>query len=188
MHSRQEEQFTSRSRRMKEQSFFQKWSEIQDGKRWGWKDEFVLNCKDLYTEYIGVWYLSARPCFSKWSHATPEMDFPGGSDGKEYACNVGNLSSIPRSGRSPGEGNGNSLQYSCLENSMDRGAWWARVHGVTQSQTQLKQPSTHLRGYPVVSQEACRSGRKVSLFALLMVSNSKWFLRSLGKGISISVG
>ena len=70
MHSRQEEQFTSRSRGMKEQSFFQKWSEIQDGKRWGWKDEFVLNCKDLYTEYIGVWYLSARPCFSKWSHAT----------------------------------------------------------------------------------------------------------------------
>ena len=115
-------------------------------------------------------------------------NFPGGSDGKEYACNVGNLSSIPRSGRSPGEGNGNSLQYSCLENFMDRGAWWARVHGVTQTQTQLKRPSTHLQGYPVVSQEACRSGWKVSLFALLMVSNSKWFLRSLGKGISISVG
>ena len=48
--------------------------------------------------------------------------FPGGSDGKASACNVGDPGSIPRSGRSPGEGNGNPLQYSCLENSMDRGA------------------------------------------------------------------
>ena len=46
-------------------------------------------------------------------------------DGKESACNARDLDLIPRSGRSPGEGNGNSLQYSCLENSMDRGAWWA---------------------------------------------------------------
>ena len=58
------------------------------------------------------------------------MGFPGGSDGKESACNTGNLNSIPGSGRSPGEGTGNPLQYSCLENSMDRGAWWAIVHGV----------------------------------------------------------
>ena len=91
-------------------------------------------------------------------HAPPGMDFPGGSDGKEYACNAGNLNSIPRAGRSPGEGNGNLLQYSYLENSIGRGAWWARGHGVTQSQTQLKQLSTHLLGYPVDSQEACRSG------------------------------
>ena len=56
--------------------------------------------------------------------------FSGGSDGKESACNAGDLGSIPGWGRSPGEGNGNSLQYSCLENSMDRGAWWATVHGV----------------------------------------------------------
>ena len=55
--------------------------------------------------------------------------FPGGSDGKESACNVGDLGSIPGSGSSPGEGNRNPLQYSCLENSMDRGAWWATVHG-----------------------------------------------------------
>ena len=48
---------------------------------------------------------------------------PGGSDGRESACNAGDLSSIPRSGRSPGEENGNPLQYSCLENSTDRGAW-----------------------------------------------------------------
>ena len=49
--------------------------------------------------------------------------FPGGSDGKESACNAENLDSIPGSGRSPGEGNGNPLQYSCLENSMHGGAW-----------------------------------------------------------------
>ena len=49
--------------------------------------------------------------------------FPGGSDGKAYACNAGDPGSIPGSGRSPGEGNGNPLQYSCLENPMVRGAW-----------------------------------------------------------------
>ena len=52
------------------------------------------------------------------------MDFPGGSDGKESAYNAGDLGSIPGSGRSPGEGNGYPLQYSHLENFMDRGAWW----------------------------------------------------------------
>ena len=58
-------------------------------------------------------------------------DFPGGSDGKASAYNVGDLGSIPGSGISPGEGNGNPLQYSYLENPMDRGAWLATVHGVT---------------------------------------------------------
>ena len=58
------------------------------------------------------------------------LGFPGGSEVKASACNVGNLGSIPGSGRSPGEGNGKPLQYSCLENPMDRGAWWATVHGV----------------------------------------------------------
>ena len=55
------------------------------------------------------------------------MGFPGGLDGKESACNVGDLGSIPGLGRSPGEGHGNPFQYSCLENSVDRGAWWAAV-------------------------------------------------------------
>ena len=53
------------------------------------------------------------------------------------ACNVGDLDSIPGLGRSPGEGNGNLLQYSCLDNPMDRGAWWATVHGVAKSWTRL---------------------------------------------------
>ena len=65
------------------------------------------------------------------------LDFPGGSDGKESAPNARNLGLIPGSGRFPGEGNGNTLQYPCLENSMDRGAWQATVHGVTKNQTQL---------------------------------------------------
>ena len=63
------------------------------------------------------------------------MSFPGGSDGKESACDAGYVGLIPEWGRSPGEGNGNPLQYSCLENPMDGGAWWATVHGVAKSQT-----------------------------------------------------
>ena len=63
--------------------------------------------------------------------------FPGGSDGKESACSVGDLGLIPGLGRSPGEENGYPLQYSCLENSMDTGAWQATVHGVTKNWTRL---------------------------------------------------
>ena len=65
------------------------------------------------------------------------MCFPGGSYGKVSACNEGDPGSIPGLGRSPGEGNGNPLQYSCLENPMDGGAWWATVNGVAKSQTRL---------------------------------------------------
>ena len=66
------------------------------------------------------------------------MGFPGGSDGKESTCNAGDTGLIPGSGRSPGEGNGYPLQYSCLGNPTDRGAWRATVHGVSDSQTQLR--------------------------------------------------
>ena len=66
------------------------------------------------------------------------MGFPGGSDSKESACNAGVLGLVPGSGRSPGEENGYPLQYSCLENSMDRGAWQDTVHGVTKSRTRLR--------------------------------------------------
>ena len=62
---------------------------------------------------------------------------PGGSEVKASACNAGDLSSIPGSGRSTGEGNGNPSQYSCLENPMDGGAWWATVHRVAKSWTRL---------------------------------------------------
>ena len=60
-----------------------------------------------------------------------------GSDGKAPAYNAGDPGSIPGLGRSPGEGNGSPLQYSCLENPMDGGAWWSTVHGVAKSRTQL---------------------------------------------------
>ena len=60
-----------------------------------------------------------------------------GSEGKESSCNVGELSSVPRLGRSPGGGHGNPLQYSCLENPRDRRVWWATVRGVTESWRRL---------------------------------------------------
>ena len=65
--------------------------------------------------------------------------FPGGSEVKASACNGGALGLIPGLGRSPGEGNDNPLQYSCLENPMDGEAWWATVHGVTKSRTRLSE-------------------------------------------------
>ena len=64
------------------------------------------------------------------------LAIPGGSEGKAFACNAGDLGLILGSGRPPEEGNGNPLQYSCLENPMDRGASWATVHGVSKSGTQ----------------------------------------------------
>ena len=71
--------------------------------------------------------------------------FPGSSADKESACNAGNTDLIPELGRFPGEGHGNPLQYSCLENFVGRGAWWGggggTAHGVTKSQTRLKQLS-----------------------------------------------
>ena len=85
------------------------------------------------------------------------MGFPGGSDGEESTCSVGDLGLIPGSGRSPGEGNGNPLQCSCLENPMDRGALQATVHGIIKSQTRLSdftftfnrntQPSAHKESF-----------------------------------------
>ena len=65
------------------------------------------------------------------------MGFPGGSEVKASTPNVGDPGSIPGSGRPPGEGNGNPLQYSCLENPLDGGALWAIVHGVSKSRTRL---------------------------------------------------
>ena len=70
-----------------------------------------------------------------WENLHLLRRFPGGSDGRESACNVGDPDSIPGLERTPGEGNGNPLQYSCLEDSMDKGAWQAIVLGVTNSMT-----------------------------------------------------
>ena len=97
--------------------------------------------------------------------------FPGGSEVKVSACNAGDLGLIPGLGRSPGEGNGNPLQCSCLENPRDGGAWWATVHGVAKSWTQLSDfTSLHsgcsvgsaldIWGATVEMRRLCRRSRK----------------------------
>ena len=84
---------------------------------------------------IGAHYIYYALCFCyDYIVLCNEVDVPCGTDGKESACNAGDRGQITGSGRSPGERNGYPLQYSCLENSMDRGAWWVTVHGVAKSQ------------------------------------------------------
>ena len=89
---------------------------------WIRKPWYILCMYTLYIHVICIYNL---------------MDFPGCPDGKGSAYNVGDPGSIPGPGRSPREGNDNPPQYSCLENPMDGGAWWATVHGVTKSWTRL---------------------------------------------------
>ena len=106
---------------------------------------FILYSKAIhacYTRYLLTSYFcTAVPydekdiCF--WCYFCRSQGFPGGSEVKASACNVGDLGSIPGLRRSPGEGNGNPLQYSCLANPMDRGAWWATLHRVAKSWTRL---------------------------------------------------
>ena len=82
-----------------------------------------------------------------------DRGFPGGSEVKASAWNVGDLGLIPGSGRSPGEGNGNPLQYSCLENPMDGGAWWATVHRAAKSRKRLSDFTSHGRQSQLNQQE-----------------------------------
>ena len=93
----------------------------------GWSPDGLL--LPLFNHFVG------EPVFM-WLHVCINS-FPGGSDSEESTCNEGDrrLGSIPGLGRSPGEGNGNPLQYSSLENPMGRGAWWVTVHGVAKSLT-----------------------------------------------------
>ena len=103
----------------------------------------VLNLGFLIAQLVKIHLQCRRPWFYSWVRKIPwRMDrlptpvflgFPGGSDGKESACNVGNLGSVPQLGRSPGEGHGNPLQCTSLDNPMDREVWQAIVHGVTKS-------------------------------------------------------
>jgi len=90
-----------------------------------------------------------------------QTDFPGGSDGKTSSYNAGDLGSIPGSGRSSGEGNGNPLQYSCLENPMDGGACWATVHELAKSQTRLSNfTSLHATQYQKNKQPNQKVGKR----------------------------
>ena len=90
---------------------------------------------------VGMWELS-HPLLARYLRMIRQASLTHltawrGSDGKESTCNARDLGSVPGSGRSPGGGHGNLLQYSCLENPMDRGAWRATVHGVAESRTRL---------------------------------------------------
>ena len=98
--------------------------------------------------------------------------FPCGSDSKVSACNEGDLGSIPGSGRSPGEGNGNPLQHSCLENPMDRGAWWATVHGVAKSRTRLSDFTSLFSfiGYYKMSIPSCATFRPLLVIYFIYCS------------------
>ena len=99
----------------------------------------LIVCIRVHSWYC-IFYGFGQKCTDTWS-------FPGGTVVKNLSANAeeaGDLGSIPESGKSPQAGNSNALQYSCLENSMDRGAWWATVHGVAKSQTQLG-THTHLQ-------------------------------------------
>ena len=99
--------------------------------------------------------------------------FPGGSDGTESVCDMADLGSIPGSGRSPGERNGNPLQYSCQENSMDRGAWGTIVHAVLKNWTWLSDWDTSMHGTDCVLTHFLKTG-----ILLLLVKYKKivfWF-------------
>ena len=90
----------------------------------------------------GAWWATAHGIAKSWPQLSDftfidTIGLPRWLSGKESACSAGDLGSIPGSGRCPGDGNGNPLQYSCLENPMDRGAWQATVHGVAKSRTRL---------------------------------------------------
>ena len=98
-----------------------------------WSDWLVF-C-DCGSHSVTLWWIRVR---SLWKLPLQySWDFPGSSHSKESACNVGDSGSILGLGRSPGVGNGNPFQCSCLEKSMDTAAWWAEVHGVAKSRTWL---------------------------------------------------
>ena len=104
------------------------------------RDRNWVSC--IASRFFTIWAIWAQNSKKRVKYSIDHfvcwlMSFPGGSDGKESACNAGDLGSIPRLGRSPGEGNSYPLQYSCLENPMDRRPWRATVHGITTSQTWL---------------------------------------------------
>ena len=98
-----------------------------------------LDCSDFSRILIDLYLFTNSFLESVWDFFSlyPNMDFPGGSDSKMAAYNAGDPGSVPGLGRSTGEGNGNPLHYSCLENPIDGEAWWATVHGVAKCRTQL---------------------------------------------------
>ena len=130
------------------------------------------------------WRRNCSPALTQTTFCHEEMfysNFPGGSYGKESDWNIGDPGSIRGPERPPGEGNGYPLQYSCLENSMHREAWWATVHRIKKGQTQLKQLSIHahkhtrrdLPGGPVVTISLSSAGGVDSKLRSHMPSGQK---------------
>ena len=120
--------------------------------------------------------------YRKWKPFTigesPPLGFPGGSDGKESTCNARDPGLIPGSRRSPVEGNGNPLQYSCLENPMDRGAWQAIVHGVTKSGTRsVMSPSRTISIWGVLLQSHFSSVGLMTYFRTNLTVNILYLSR-----------
>ena len=105
---------------------------------------------EISHSFLQSWFGTER-CTPFTLHTKGTQGVSGGASGKESTCKTGDMGPIPGSGRSSGGGHGNPLQYSCLENPMDRGAWWATVHGVTKSQEwsnwACMQASTHLSSF-----------------------------------------
>ena len=111
--------------------------------------------------------------------------FPGGSEDKASACNAGDPGTIPGLGRSPGEGNGNPLQYSCPENPMGRGAWQATVHGVAKSQTWLSNfTHTHTLLQVLSPPNSSNVHRK---FGRILRKSLLWYRTEFGKQNSYKV-
>ena len=117
-------------------AMWEMWVQSLDGKI-PWRREKLPTPVFWPGQFCGLY--SPRDC--KESDTTEQLSlfqgFPGGSEVKASACNAGDLSLIPGLGKFPGEGNDDPLQYSCLENHMDGGAWWATVHRVAKSRTRL---------------------------------------------------
>ena len=114
--------------------------DLKDMKKWAthWGKEGISTYLKIKVKLSWLKQIKAMDFAFKLRKRLCHVGFPGGSDGKEFAPSAGDLGLIPRLGRSPGKGSGNPLQYSCLGNWMDRGAWWATVHGVAKSLTQLR--------------------------------------------------
>ena len=126
--------------------------------------ELVMDREAWWAIVHGV--AKSQTLLTNWTELRLTRGFLGGSGGKESASDVGDPGSIPELGSSPGEGNDYSLQYSCLENSMDRGPWWATVHGVAKSWTQLSRWArnpTPVVGYSFIIKGEVGRGRRSSL-------------------------
>ena len=100
---------------------------------------------------------------NKQTNNLTKRGFPGSSASKESACNARDPGSIPGWGRSPGEGNGHPHQYSCLENSMDRGAWWATVHGIVESDCDWVTNTQHTHTHTEILQRTKKGNKTVKL-------------------------